>query len=409
MKKLSTGLFMVFIFFSSGVALSQEQGGGNHVFFENGKESTRIPFADDFGLIFLELSLNDSQLLSFVLDTGFDTNIVNASLPKRLGIELKNRQIVAQPGGEIEMGEATDLTFKIGGVTLKNQTAMTAPLSSLAPIIGRPFDGILGHDFISQFVVEIDYEKKQISLYDPKTFRYVGSGESIPVTVVQREPFVTAEIAQPNRPSIQGKFKIDTGSMDAIGLNNNFFVSKKVLSENQKTIEIPGIATGGETAGMNFRISGFKIGNHELVNLVIGVTTDSAGFENRADAGTLGGEILTRFKVILDYKRNRMILEKRKNVIGLPFESDMSGLRLVTSSNDFESFKISNVAADSPASEAGFQEDDIVLSINNKPIGSFKLSEIWEMFRQKEGQTFHIEIQRSGQKMKKTIKLRRLI
>src|SRR4051794_12393609 len=88
------------------------------IHFAEGKFSASMPFEDDFGLIFLKVQVNGSKPLWFLLDTGFDTNILNADLVKPLNIELKDKQVVAQPGGSVEMGSAAGLKFNLGGVEL---------------------------------------------------------------------------------------------------------------------------------------------------------------------------------------------------------------------------------------------------------------------------------------------------
>jgi hypothetical protein len=357
----------------------------------------------------MQLKLNQSEPLWFILDTGFDDNIISADIPKKLDIELRDKKLIPQPGGSIEMGNASNLTFRLKGLTLINQKAKSAPLASLEPIIGRKFDGILGHDFISQFVIEIDYRNKILKLHQAKSFNYQGSGSIIPVTVIKREPFIFASIVQANRKPIPGKFKIDTGSVDTIGLNKNYFEDNQILPKDGTKLAEPGIGGGGETSGFSFRINGFQIGNFYLNDLAIGVTTDSGGFENRDDAGTFGAKILSRFKVILDYPRDRMILEKRKDNFDKPFTKDMSGLRIVTDSKDFNTFKVSNVLPKTPGAEAGFQKGDIILKINDQPTSKMKLSQIWKMFSPEKEKTFNLVIKRNDTKMIKQIKLRKLI
>jgi hypothetical protein len=53
--------------------------------------------------------------------------------------------------------------------------------------------------------------------------------------------------------------------------------------------------------------------------------------------GLIGSEILRRFKVIFDYTRGRLMLE-RNDHFDEPIEYDMSGISLRAYGNDFRTF-----------------------------------------------------------------------
>ena len=44
-------------------------------------------------------------------------------------------------------------------------------------------DGVLGHQFFTHFVVEIDYARQQINVYDRASYKYSGAGEIIPLEI----------------------------------------------------------------------------------------------------------------------------------------------------------------------------------------------------------------------------------
>ena len=69
--------------------------------FEAGGQALKIPFDDDFGLVFLKVRVNDARSAWFLLDSGFDANILSTGLAKALGVTLTDVQRVPRPGGEI--------------------------------------------------------------------------------------------------------------------------------------------------------------------------------------------------------------------------------------------------------------------------------------------------------------------
>lgn len=376
--------------------------------FAGGKTTASIPFENDFGLIFVKMKVNNSGILWFLLDTGFDVNVLNAALAKPLNLELKDKQTIPAPGGEVEIGSASNLDFNLNGVKLTGQNAKTMPLSSLEPVIGRRLDGILGHDFLEQFVVEIDYTAKIITLRRSENYKYKGRGEMLPVAILNKEPFIHGAILQPGRLPIEGKFKVDTGSVDVVGLNKNFLEEQKVLNTGQRSVAEPGVAVGGETTGISFRVGSLRFGNFDLKNPVIGATLDSGGFENRADAGTLGAGVLSRFRVILDYRHGHIILEKNRRFLA-PFVHDTSGIRMTAEGKSFEIVKVARVLKDSPAAIAGILEGDIIKSVNGFSVERLNLSEIREILLRGSGKTCRLSILRGTSDLVIPIRLRDVI
>lgn len=352
-----------------------------------------VAFDADFGLVFVPVTVAGSDSLWFLLDTGFEYSVLNADHVGRLGLVLTDTQTVPQPGGAVTVGTIPATTLSLAGRSIADVALRALPLTPLQPVIGRALDGIIGHDIIARLTIEIDYGRRRLVLHEPARFRYAGDGAIVPVSIINDEPFVAGDILQPHRPPIRGRFKIDTGSLDALGLNRNFLNEAEVLAPGQRTVALPGTAVGGATEGIVFTIDGFRLGGYLLPALTIGATLESAGFEDRDDAGTLGAEILSRFTVILDYRRERIILEPSERVT-LPGTWDRSGLWLVAAGPGFDAFRVRSVFPESPAANAGMQAGDEILAVNGRPAGEWRLAEIWQLLRGEEGTRVRLEVRR---------------
>jgi len=116
---------------------------------------------------------------------------------------------------------------------------------------------------------------------------------------------------------------------------------------------------------------------------------------------------LRRFRVIFDYAHKRMILEPNGG-LSEPFEYDMSGIRLRAEGQDFKTLRVRRVVENSPATEAGVREGDLISAIDGKPTAELSLSQINQMFKQ-EGKEYLLEIIRGKEKKAIKLKLRRLI
>src|ERR1019366_140846 len=121
----------------------------------------------DRRMFMAEVRVNGSRPLSFLVDTGASSGtFLNRALLGELGLRAEAPEGMANPGGEVQVGRIAHVRLQTGDVVLENQTLLTAPLSSFEPILGRHLDGILGHAFLSQFIVHLDYVTPGITLLD---------------------------------------------------------------------------------------------------------------------------------------------------------------------------------------------------------------------------------------------------
>lgn len=354
-----------------------------------------VPIETDFGLVWIDVSVNESEPLSFLLDTGFDYSVIDAGIAADLSLPVSDPDTVPQPGGAVEIGLVKGVSIGVPGGRLHDWTLRAIPIAAMAPVVGREISGILGHDVLAQRLWRIDYENRTLTVYDSSSVLPIGGAE-LAVEVIADEPFIEAVIEQPHAESIRGRFKLDTGSTDVAGLNLNFHEGAGVLAPNQATIPIPGVAVGGETAGLLFRIGAFHIGPYRIRSPVIGTTLESAGFENRADAGTIGGAALRQFTLTLDYPHGRILLEPNGSY-GSPAGEDLSGMWLMAAGEDFSTAIVRSLIPDSPAARAGVTANDILLAVDSVPVSVLGLSGVFDLMRTGAGSTRVLRVDRGGE------------
>jgi len=322
--------------------------------------------------------INGSEAIDFILDTGEAITLIDASVAEKLGLKVAEPKSIAVPGGTVKVGSIAGVTIATGTAELKNATIQAAPVGFASGVIGHRIGGILGHDFIRHFSIKIDYAQRTIALLDPAAFRYDGQGTVIPVKLEDDQAFLPVVIKPHGHSPITGKFKLDTGSIDALGMNNNFVVDEQVLAAHEPKRQMPGIAFGGDTKGYLFRLEWARVGPTTFNSPSVGYTTDSKGFENRSDAGTIGSDLLAHFILYLDYERGRIILEPR----GPAAENqrwDHVGVMLRADPANLQDVLIYAVVAHTPAESAGLRSGDHIVSVNGR--GGLSLAETWESFK----------------------------
>jgi hypothetical protein len=342
-----------------------------------------IPFELVTRHILIKVKIN-SVPLWFIFDTGDRVAILDLERAKSLGLSLQGEVNVGGAGaGTLKGATVRDASVTVIGAEANPQpVAMAIPLGGLAPRFGHVIDGIIGADFIKQFVVEIDYPSRVLRLHDKNKFVYSGSGEILPLTFVHGGyPVIDAEVTAAGRTPVKGRFVLDFGSGASLALHTPFVQQQNLPPPSQKTIRAMGAGgAGGKITGRSGRVSALKIGKFQIDNPLTLFSEDKNGaFATSEIQGNIGQMILSKFKALLDYERDRIILEPNTSLKD-PIAPLSSGLKIIAEGDDYRTFRIDELLEDSPAIEAGLQKDDVVLAVDGQPAAEFTLTKLMERF-----------------------------
>ncbi|MDQ3666133.1 MAG: hypothetical protein M3410_05940 [Acidobacteriota bacterium] len=88
----------------------------------------------------------------------------------------------------------------------------------------------------------------------------------------------------------------------------------KILERSPKAIKITtGAILANQTTARAARIKQLQFGRFVINNPFVNFSQNTQGTETGTDDnGFIGGEVLRRFKVIVDYSRKQVILERKK-------------------------------------------------------------------------------------------------
>ena len=370
-----------------------------------------IPFELVNRHIVLKVQVNNSRPLSFVLDTGDQFAIINLDRAKELGLKLEGQVRMGGAGSQLSVGAfVRESSFTIPGFAGFSQPVTLAlPIGNLASGFGQDFDGIIGSEFIKQFILEIDYQARLLKLHNKNSFAYSGSGESIPIQLDPHgHPIMEAEVTPLGSDPVKGKFVLDLGSGLALALYSPFVTEHRLLGPNLKTIKALGAGgAGGAVKGQIGRVSELKFGNFKINNPITFFSEDKEGAFASADVlGNIGARIMSRFRVLLDYDHSRIILEPT-SILAEPFDHAFSGLSVQAEGKDYRTFRITDVLEKSPASEAALQPNDIITAIDGKPAAEVSLTKLNEMFEQPV--SYKLTVKRGEQTLQVTLKPRKLV
>ncbi len=377
----------------------------------NAKSVITIPFELVTRHIVVQVKINNSRPLSFVLDTGDRVGIVDSDVAKELGLKLQGQVRVGGAGSETLAGSmVAGATWTLAGLQGFSQPVRLAiPLRRMATRFGHDFDGIIGAEFIKQFVIEIDYPARVVKLHDKNSFNYNGPGDSVAIQLDgQRHPILDAEVTPVGGQPIKGKFVLDIGSGGPLALTTPFVNENRLLDSKLKTIRAIGLGgAGGQSNARIGRTAELKIGKFKLTNPLTIFSEDKAGaFASAELAGNIGQVIASRFKLFLDYEHNRIIFEPAAN-FSEPFDRAHSGMALAAEGKDYTTFRITEVLEDSPASEVGLQKDDLLVKVNDKSAAELTITKLGEMFERPT--PYKMTIKRGDQTLQVTLTPRKLV
>jgi hypothetical protein len=257
-------------------------------------------------------------------------------------------------------------------------------------------------------VLRVDYAAQVLEFLPAETFDYQGKGAIVPVTFRFGHPYITARITLAGQKPIEGQFVVDLGSSQAVILTPAFAEKHHALETLGHTLEGHGLGVGGQLSSRIGRIASVEVGGVTFPQPITSLPISSGSYVGASDAiGNIGGEIMRRFTVTLDYSRQRMILEPNAQV-GEPFEADMSGLGLQLGPDGSNALEVQWVQPDSPAAQAGIQPDDLIEKVDGKAALEVGMRGMREISR-RSGERHVLSIRRGDRTLEIAFTTRRMI
>lgn len=403
-------LFLVLLIIQSAVA--QDFGFG----FTNRRRAVIIPFEWQSNLIVVPVSINNSDTLNFILDTGISMNMItDPDVARDLNLKYVRKVNVlgVGQGSALEARVSVGNRIRLPGVKAEGQNVvvLSEDMLQLSSYVGMPVHGIFGFELFRNFVVKIDFRTRQITLYKPETYRYRGRGQQIPIIIEDTKPYLYASATYADNREVPIKVILDTGAGHALSLDVD---TRGDIQLPDKIIRAQlGRGLNGIIHGSLGRLEKVKIGTFELQHVITSFpdTNSLAGqvARNLKRQGNIGCELLKRFTVIFDYSRKHVILKPNRRFYREKFERDMSGMEIKAEGNDYRKFVISNIQANSPAEVAGLQEGDEILSLNDHVAADLRLSDVIKVLQRGEGKTVKMFVKRTNGLIYTEFKLKRMI
>jgi hypothetical protein len=357
-----------------------------------------VPFDPYGGAIYVPAIVNDDSAW-LMFDTGLSRTGLDRDWARSIGA-------TAAPDTD---RTAVLRSVRLGNFRLDSYPMLLYPLGGLSEASGRLQQGLLGHDVLHRFAVEIDYPTRHVRLFDAASYRYGGPGTAVPFTPDADLPLLRAKIKVRGRSAIPVRLLLDTGASGLCLILTTPFVEQHGLASVAPAIEAP-IGTGlvGELHGTIVRLKELELGRLRVASPTTGLGGENKGFLGRTDIdGVIGNAVFEGSRLIVDYARRRVIIEPPV-AAGSLCDYDMSGLRLVARGPGLRHMMVDYVVPKSPSADVGLKAGDELLLIDGRGVAEADLSDVRKLLRV-DGAQHHLILRRDGDTIRVALRLRRLL
>lgn len=375
-----------------------------------------IPFRLVHNLILIPVWVNDSDTLFMILDSGVRTTLLT-DLGGIDSLSLKRYKPISLYGlGKEQPTDAWltwDNTIRLPGASGQHFDIIVVADQQLdfTARLGMPVHGILGYDFFRSFDVAIDYSKQKLTLYPPGQAPVSRSMAAIQLTLYRQKPYLTMGIAAPGHydstEALYQTMLLDIGASHGLALYPKSDAPWQVPINSIPTYLGQGLS--GPIEGAAARIEAVSIGPYCLCS-PIAVYPDRASLQYQTDttlqvAGSIGGDLLQRFDLMISYKRTRLYLQKNRER-QKPFRYNTSGLDIIKPIENIPVYTVAHILKDSPAARAGIQVGDQLTHINGLSVTTLSLNEVLHLLNGRPGRKMRIHVHRNGTSMRFSFRLK---
>lgn len=370
--------------------------------FPAGQTMVQTPFKLIELHIFLPLTIKGKTKL-WVLDSGAGASVIEKKFAEELGLAQEGKLTGVGAATTADYSFTTLPPFEINGLAFDSQKVAVFSLNELfMKTSGFEIGGILGYDFLSRLVTKVDYAGQMLTFYEPDSFNYDGQGVVIDAPLTQDNMF-QLPISIDNK--YNGLWDLDLG---ASGMSFLY-----PYAEAHGLLSHPGIlrmsfGAGGGQESKTMQFSSISMAGFTKTKPLVDVpmAKGKGAFSQGEITGNAGNDFFRNFTLFLDYKREKVMVEK-----GASFDRhwpvDMSGMQLLV--GDSGRLEVIMAPENTPAAKAGIQKGDMITAIDGKSIESLGgILSIKEMLRGEAGTVYKIDLIRDGKPKGAILKLKDL-
>jgi hypothetical protein len=253
----------------------------------------------------------------FILDSGAGAMVIDPGVADELDMEVIGEVLATGIGGSEQARFRTGKSFELGPMIWDDQVYVELELTFLTKAFGIPIAGIVGYDFFSRAVVEVDSDKQRVTILNPAIYTEGYGGSVTSASHSSSQPW-TPLIFDGHTASVMASFqcgdevrtepfRLDTGADGTLAFHTPAVARLGLMeASNLKRISMGGV--GGSGVGYETTIPWFELGGHRFEEPTVTLAQVEIGvFTDEYSTGNIGQGFLSHFILVFDYQRNRMM------------------------------------------------------------------------------------------------------
>jgi PDZ domain-containing protein len=393
---ITAGMVLLFALLASKPASRAQNSaaapapGAAGVRFAFGGNVAELPAQFVDNLVFVPVRVNQGQPSMFQLNTSAAVSSIDPARAAELGVASLRSPVLSLTGVDFSLAQ------------LDSQAN-----TGFGPRLGRGYQGTIGNDIVSGAVTEIDYGRQTVRLYDPASYHYKGPGKGFPLTMRGGMPAVRAKVDVLGHKSGEALFVINTALDVPLLISDRFANQHHFFSSRLKTVPLaPGeLGVGGKAVVA--RIEYFEIGPYQIQAPLAAFAEGNLSGDDSQVAGEIGGGMLRRFTVTLDYASNLAYFDGNSEIHADDHE-DMSGISVAATGPGLRTLEVVQVRPGSPGAEAGVQKGDVIEGVDDEAAADISVTAVRELFRNV-GHKYKLLLNRDGKTVTVNVAMHRTL
>lgn len=272
----------------------------------------KIPFETDNGAIILKVKINGSQRpLRLLFDTGADGMALSQDLADSIGLKVSGKQKASVVGGSMDIAVSEGNVVQLDSFELPDQRI------AIFKELPKGTDGIIGNIIARRYVTKVDFDKKELSLYDFEGYEYEEKGTVVPITIPSGLFIIPGTLSIAAGQAHRAEFVFDTGAAYQLICFRPFVKKNRLLVSGFKP-EYHGSTSsmGVTTPTFSGKAASFSFSNMPVIK-EMPVTLMAGGGQsedwNPGFDGSIGARLISRYNFTINLKKKEIHLVANKS------------------------------------------------------------------------------------------------
>jgi len=293
-----------------------------------------------------------------ILDTGVYFSLLSRTSPVTRGATIAPGGQASAIGGAVPIGWMPTRSLTLGGLTRRGGGLAVATLPALATGSAESVDLLVGRDLLAGQALDIDYAANRFRLI--RSGRMPFPGKIAPLSISPARNVYESAITLGTKrfsPMI-----VDTGDGSSMTITEGEWRSAGLAKLPRTTAIAFGLA-GPVVTGLAI-VPSVRLGELNAQDVEMRIEPAGGFSETIGVAGRIGTGFLSRYRVLLDPRAGRMVLNPRPDMP--PVLRSTSGLLLGL---ERDRLKVLHVMRGGPAETSGWAIGDTICAVDGQPIG----------------------------------------